>query len=89
MLGFAELTGCRDRYITDLKDLQNADAILNKFDEAMANGFDEDVIGKAILKTKKQMAYILGETSFERNLRLFKKKIPKSVKVVYRKIFKK
>ncbi len=89
MLGFAELTGCRDRYITDLKDLQNADAILNKFDEAMANGFDEEVIGKAILKTKKQMAYILGETSFERNLRLFKKKIPKSVKVVYRKIFKK
>lgn len=89
MLGFAELTGCCDRYITDLKDLQNADAILNKFDEAMANGFDEEVIGKAILKTKKQMAYILGETSFERNLRLFKKKIPKSVKVVYRKIFKK
>ncbi len=89
MLGFAELTGCLDRYITDLNDLENADTILNKFDEAMANGFDEEVIGKAILKTKKQMAYILGETSFERNLRLFKKKIPKSVKVVYRKIFKK
>lgn len=89
MLGFAELTGCRDRYITDLKDLQNADTILNKFDEAMANGFNEEIIGKAIAKTKRQMAYILGETSFERNLRLFKKKIPKSVKVIYRKIFKK
>lgn len=89
MLGFAELTGCRDRYITDLNDLQNAETILNKFDEAMATGFDEAIIGKAILKTKRQMAYILGETTFERNLRLLKKRIPKNVKVIYRKIFKK
>lgn len=60
MLGFAELTGTSHRYICDKESLLNASRLADVLEKGIEEGFDKNIIDKAKLKTKKEMAHILG-----------------------------
>lgn len=64
MLGFAELTGTSHRYICDKETLLNASKLVDVLLKGIEEGFNKAVIDKAKLKTKKEMAHIIGTCLF-------------------------
>ncbi len=60
MLGFADLIGCRDRYVNDLDKLRDAKALVDILEKAMAEGYDKDRIDREKKRTLKVMSHIIG-----------------------------